>query len=169
MGDTRTMRASDRDRQDVVDRLRSAVGDGRLRMDEYMERMERAYEAVTYRDLAPLHADLPASGSPASGSVAERGTAVSPVMAPPTPSASRCLVAGLPVVLRVLWAIWLTALLVNVVVWALVSGTTGHLMYPWPLWVAGPYGAALFAVSAVVSQIRGSRARGSRRVSARRG
>ena len=46
---------------------------------------------------------------------------------------------------------------VNVVVWALVSGTTGHLMYPWPLWVAGPYGAALFAVSAVVSQIRGSR------------
>lgn len=134
-----------------------------------MERMERAYEAVTYRDLAPLHEDLPASGSAASGSVAERGTAVSPAKGRPAPAASGCVVAGLPVVLRVLWAIWLTAVSVNVVVWALVSGTTGHLMYPWPLWVAGPYGAALFAVSAVVSQTRGSRARRSRRVSARRG
>ena len=40
MVETDAMRASDRDRQDVVDRLRGAVGDGRLRMDEYMERME---------------------------------------------------------------------------------------------------------------------------------
>ena len=31
---------------------------------------------------------------------------------------------------------------INVVVWALVSGTSGHLVYPWPLWVAGPFGAA---------------------------
>jgi hypothetical protein len=166
MGETQTIRASDRDRQDVVDRLRSAVGDGRLRMDEYMERMERAYEAVTYRDLAPLYADLPASGSPASGAVAERGTDVSPAMAPSAPAASRCFVAGLPVMLRVLWAIWLTAVSVNVVVWALVSGTTGHFMYPWPVWVAGPYGAVLFAITAVVSQFRGSRRRGTRRASA---
>ena len=37
----------------------------------------------------------------------------------------------------------------------LVSATTAQLIYPWPLWVAGPYGAALFAISAVVA---GSRA-----------
>jgi hypothetical protein len=35
--------------------------------------------------------------------------------------------------------------------------TTGHLVYPWPVWAAGPYGGALFAVSAGVTQIRRSR------------
>src|SRR5260370_20287847 len=63
MGETQMMRASDRDRQEIVDRLRAAVGDGRLRMDEYMERMELAYQAVMLADLAPLQADLPALGS----------------------------------------------------------------------------------------------------------
>ena len=42
-------------------------------------------------------------------------------------------------------------------VWALVSGTGGHLAYPWPVWVAGPYGAVLFAVSAGVVLFRRSR------------
>lgn len=59
--------------------------------------------------------------------------------------------------LKVLWTIWLTAVSINVVVWVLVSGTSGHLIYPWPLWVAGPFGAALFGVSAGVSQIRRNR------------
>ena len=61
MNDVQLMRASDWDRQEIVDRLRSAVADGRLSMDEYMDRMGRAYEAVTYGDLAPLTADLPAT------------------------------------------------------------------------------------------------------------
>ena len=59
--------------------------------------------------------------------------------------------------LKVLWTIWLTAVSVNLVVWVLVSGTTGHLAYPWPLWVAGPYGAVLLAVSAAITAIRSSR------------
>ncbi len=49
-----------------------------------------------------------------------------------------------------LWTIWLAAVSVNVVVWFLVSVTHGHLAYPWPLWVAGPYGALLAAVSVAV-------------------
>ena len=49
------------------------------------------------------------------------------------------------------------AVSVNVAVWVLVSGTTGHLQYPWPLWVAGPYGAALLAISAAVAQFRRDR------------
>jgi hypothetical protein len=57
----------------------------------------------------------------------------------------------------VLWTIWLTAMLINVVVWALVSGTSAHLVYPRPLWVAGPYGAALLAVSVGVTRIRRGR------------
>jgi len=163
MVDTDAMRASDRDRQDVVDRLRAAVGDGRLQMDEYLERMEAAYEAVTLGDLAPLSADLPAAG-PLAGRTPETVRAPWPLA--PTGQHS-CMfgipafVAGLPSsaarlpgALRVLWAIWLTAVLVNVVVWVLVSVTTGHFIYPWPLWVAGPYGAVLFAISTAVSQGR---------------
>jgi Domain of unknown function (DUF1707) len=152
MVDQQKMRASDRDRQQVVERLRSALEDGRLTMDEYVDRMEVAYQAATYGDLAPLCADLPAS-SPVVGG---RETAAA-VAAPPAICARASYLGGLPIVLKVLWTIWLTAVSVNVVVWALVSGTGGHLAYPWPVWVAGPYGAVLFAVSAGVTLFRRSR------------
>ena len=45
------LRASDHDRQEVVDRLRGALEDGRLKMDEFEDRMGLAYQAVTYGDL----------------------------------------------------------------------------------------------------------------------
>jgi len=151
MDDWQKMRASDHDRQEVVDRLRDALEDGRLKMDEYIDRMALAYQAVTHGDLAPLYADLPAVGSKAGRD------AVRPALAPPARSPRPGVLAGLPATLKVLWMIWLTAVSVNVVVWALVSGTAAHLVYPWPLWVAGPYGAVLFAVSAGITQIRRSR------------
>lgn len=51
-------RASDRDREDVVERLREAAADGRLEMAEFHERMTLAYAARTKPELAPLLADL---------------------------------------------------------------------------------------------------------------
>ena len=149
MDSRQTMRASDHDRQEVVDRLRGAVQDGRLQMDEFVDRVGLAYQALTYGDLAPLYADLPAAGSKQQA-------------APPAPVATACgpcrgVLAGLPTALKVLWTIWLAAVSINVVVWALVSVTTAHLLYPWPLWVAGPWGAALLAISAGASQIRRGR------------
>jgi Domain of unknown function (DUF1707) len=152
MGDQNTMRASDRDRQQVVDRLRSALDDGRLTMDEYVDRMGVAYQAATYGDLAPLCADLPASTPVIAGPPTAAYAA-----APPAVFSRAGYLAGLPTVLKVLWILWLTAVSINVVVWALVSGTGGHLAYPWPVWVAGPYGAILFAVSAGVTLFRRSR------------
>ena len=145
------MRASDTDRQEVVDRLRAGLEDGRLKMEEYVDRIGVAYQAVTYGDLAALQADLPAAGSMAQREAAPAAPAGHAV------AARRGLLAELPTALKVLWTIWLTAVSINVVVWVLVSGTSGHLIYPWPLWVAGPFGAALFAVSAGVSQSRRSR------------
>jgi Domain of unknown function (DUF1707) len=136
------MRASDRDRQQVVDLLRAGLEDGRLTMEEYTERMGRAYQAVTYGDLAPLSADLPTAGQQAPESKA---------LARPAVAGRRDILAGLPTALRVLWAIWLSVVLVNVVVWALVCVTAAALIYPWPLWVAGPWGAVLLAVSVGVS------------------
>ena len=62
-------------------------------------------------------------------------------IAPPAVFSRAGYLAGLPAVLKVLWVIWLVVVSVNVAVWALVSGTSGHLAYPWPVWVAGPSGA----------------------------
>ena len=153
MNDQQTMRASDRDRQQVVDRLRGGLEEGRLSMDEFTDRTGLAFHAVTYGDLAPLCADLPAPGPVTAGGPA---AAAGPAAVPAVPSRAGYL-AGLPMVLKVLWTIWLVAVSVNVVVWALVTDPAGHLSDPWPLWVAGPYGAVLVAVSAAVTLFRRSR------------
>jgi hypothetical protein len=52
----------------VVARLRAAVGDGRLTLDEMEERVGAVYRARTASDLVPLTADLPAP-APAAGAV----------------------------------------------------------------------------------------------------
>ena len=157
MDDRQRMRASDADRQEVIERLRTALDEGRLKMDEYLERMGHASEAVTYGDLAPLCADLPQTGP-----VARQGPATPPVAprlaqppaAPQAAAVSRRGFAGLPAPLKVLWTIWGAIVSVNLVVWVLVSATTAHLIYPWPLWVAGPWGAVLLAVTLSVTQAR---------------
>ena len=107
---------------------------------------------ATYGDLVPLCADLPASTP-----VIARPQPAAAATAPPAVVSPVGYLAGLPAGLKILWTIWLTAVSVNVVVWALVSGTGSHLAYPWPVWVAGPYGAVLFAVSAGVVLFRRSR------------
>jgi len=60
------MRASDRDRDRVLDVLREAGAEGRLTPDELDERMAAALAARTLGELAALTADLPA-GQPAPG------------------------------------------------------------------------------------------------------
>ena len=52
------LRASDADRDRVIDVLRAATADGRLTADEFSERMEAALASRTFRELAPLTADL---------------------------------------------------------------------------------------------------------------
>ena len=54
------LRASHQDRDQVVEILRVAAGDGRLSGAELDERVEAALTARTYRELAQLTADLPA-------------------------------------------------------------------------------------------------------------
>ena len=150
MDDRQQMRASDADREEVVERLRSALGEGRLKMPEYLERMGLAYDAVTYADLMPLQADLPAATVEKRSAPAAPAPRPAPAVRPAAPAPRT------PTALKVLWTIWLAAVSINVVVWILVSATTGHFAYPWPLWVAGPSGAALFAVTYGVRQIQRS-------------
>jgi len=58
------LRASDADREAVVGRLERALSEGRISVDEFRQRTETAYGAVTGADLEPLLADLPADGVP---------------------------------------------------------------------------------------------------------
>ncbi len=53
------VRASDADRERIVEQLRQHTADGRLTMDEFEQRMTAAYAAKTYGELAQLIRDLP--------------------------------------------------------------------------------------------------------------
>src|SRR4051795_10720072 len=73
--DAPAVRASDAEREATVTRLQTAVGEGRIDLDEFGQRVEAAYAAATTADLDHLLADLPAPASavPAVGEViAER-------------------------------------------------------------------------------------------------
>lgn len=57
-GDSR-LRASDADRERIVEKLRQSAAEGRLTMEEFEQRMSAAYAAKTFGELAALTADLP--------------------------------------------------------------------------------------------------------------
>ncbi|TDE28193.1 DUF1707 domain-containing protein [Actinomadura sp. 6K520] len=58
------MRASDADRDQVADRLREALAEGRITPEEHAERIDMVYKARTYADLEPVLSDLPAAAGP---------------------------------------------------------------------------------------------------------
>lgn len=59
------MRVSDAERHQVADLLRDAAAEGRLDWEELEQRLDQAFAARTYADLAPLTADLPSARTPA--------------------------------------------------------------------------------------------------------
>jgi hypothetical protein len=59
-GDRNKLRASDADREQVVEALKTAFVQGRLTMDEFALRITQAYASRTYADLDALTADIPA-------------------------------------------------------------------------------------------------------------
>jgi hypothetical protein len=58
------VRASDAEREAAVTRLQTALGEGRITVDEFSSRAHAAYSATTTDDLDHLLADLPARGAP---------------------------------------------------------------------------------------------------------
>jgi hypothetical protein len=118
---------SDAERKGVAERLRRAHDAGQLDLVEFDDRVRAAWAARTRRDLARVTADLP-----------------EPPVAPPAPTRPGVF-APTPggVAMRVLTLVWLSATVVNLTVWAIVAVTTGEMVYPWWLWVAGPPGAVL--------------------------
>jgi hypothetical protein len=75
------VRASDAEREATVTRLQTAVGEGRIDLDEFGQRASAAYTAATTADLDQLLADLPAPASavPAVGEVVGERTTTEPL------------------------------------------------------------------------------------------
>lgn len=119
------MRAGDEDRDRTIAVLREAFAEGRLSDVEFQGRMEQATTARTFGDLAPLTADLPAAAAAPAAVVAPRDEEQ-------------------PQDWRKAWGAWLgTAVLVNVIWAATWLGNTDDMPYYWPIWVWGPWGAAM--------------------------
>jgi Domain of unknown function (DUF1707)/Cell wall-active antibiotics response 4TMS YvqF len=66
-GHSLDLRASDADRERVAERLREAATHGEITLSELDERLETAYAAKTFGELAPVTADLPAGPSTHTG------------------------------------------------------------------------------------------------------
>lgn len=150
-----TTRASDADRDRAADALREHLAAGRLTIEEFNERLDRAFAAKTLGELEQVMADLSATdlgqlpGAELNHPVADPPQAgrrpVRPVQAGP---------GGFYPAWRAAWGTWLVISLFFFVIW-LASGASGG---PWFLWVILPLGALMLG-----RWITGAPARGERR------
>jgi hypothetical protein len=134
------LRAGDADRSAVAATLGRHMAAGRLTLEEYDERLARAYAAKTYGELAELTTDLPAERPAARPGVPARAPApraCGPAAGPWARSGSRY---G-----RGAWASWLSTGVIVVSIWLITSIASGGPIYFWPIWVIGPWGAVLLA------------------------
>jgi hypothetical protein len=143
------LRAADVDRQFVAERLKGALDEGRLDLHEYDERLQTVYAAKTYGDLDQVLADLPGFTPVAQSQLVPSEPAADNRY--PTDVARQELAGkplrSMPKWLIGVWSAWLVAVSVNVVIWLLVSLSSGEFVYFWPMWVAGPWGAVLLATT----------------------
>jgi uncharacterized integral membrane protein len=136
------MRAGDADRQAVADRLKAALDEGRLDLNEYDERLQKTYAAKTYADLDGLLDDLPGAVPPQRSQMAAY-QAPQPPTAPPAPE---------PVEHQHNAMSWIGpyggVVAVCILIWAISSVTSGHLTYFWPVWMLIPLILGIFGRAA---------------------
>ncbi|OZF52975.1 hypothetical protein CH292_09840 [Rhodococcus sp. 14-2470-1a] len=119
-------RLSDAHRDAAVDLLTSHVASGRLTIEDFDGRAAQAYAAVTRADLDDVFRDLPAPVA----STLVASTLIEP-QSPQRPPMSRELLT------------WASVGVLCLTIWAVTSVATGNFLYPWPVWVIGPWGAML--------------------------
>ena len=86
---TPALRASDADRERVVEVLRRAAGEGRLELDELDERLESAYQLRTVGELEALTRDVQVPPAPAGAGAGARGG----VVVAPGPGGTRSVIS----------------------------------------------------------------------------
>lgn len=133
MASADAMRASDRDRERVVQALQEQVGEGRLTLAEFEERSGQAYDAKTVGELRKLTDDLPVEPLAPPGGLApwQQPFPLSDPWGRPPFGGHRSLPpsrhggAGVGVAMALL--------VVLVVVGGIVAVTTGFFFFPLPL------------------------------------
>lgn len=143
------LRASDADRQQVADRLRGALDEGRLTLLEYDERLGAAYGALTYGELAKVTHDLPGPAA-----LPDLLAAAGPAGPGPTDTASRAPAAQQPVqqpggtkaYLIQQGRGWLGGAVITNGIWAATSGFDWHSYWPGivlPIWAVAIVGGLI--------------------------
>jgi hypothetical protein len=148
------LRAADADREAVAAALGRHMAAGRLSLAEYEDRVAQAWSARTYGDLASLTADLPASPSAAASPPGSADRATGRAAWPSSSSPVRAWSehggsAGHG------WQSWATTSVTVLVVYLATALGTQELHYFWPIWVIGPWGAALLVRTVAGNRIPG--------------
>ncbi|MGW1740851.1 DUF1707 SHOCT-like domain-containing protein [Nocardia sp. NPDC001965] len=118
---TKGTRASDAERDRIVHDLSRHLGDGRIDLTEYDQRVAQVYRTTTREELSDVLADLPAPATARSAQPRSR----------------------FPIWQRIEASAWLTVSVLVLVIWAAISLSVGEFTYFWPVWVIGPWGAVL--------------------------
>ncbi len=129
--DRDALRASDKDREIVADRLRDALNEGRLNLTEYDDRLRDAYAARTYGDLKGLLSDLPPVAPTSRSQVVPLSPLQPPGVVPAQPPHGN-------VAQWVFnqWSGWLGLAVILTAIWV-ISGAHGNY---WPVWPLGIWG-----------------------------
>ncbi|MGW5384650.1 DUF1707 SHOCT-like domain-containing protein [Nocardia sp. NPDC003963] len=114
-------RASDAERDRIVRELSRHLGDGRIDLTEYDQRVAQVYRTATREELSGVLADLPT----------------------PTPVRQVRPRARFPIWQRIEATAWLAVSVLVLMIWAAISLGVGEFTYFWPVWVIGPWGAVL--------------------------
>lgn len=133
------VRASDSDRTAVATALGEHMAAGRLTLAEYEERLTQVYETKTFGGLAALTADLPPTPK-------ARTAAVPPADQQQHAHVGVCgsSSAGWGNDTHA-WEAWRRTAIIVIGIWAITSLASWALLYFWPVWVLGPWGAVLLA------------------------
>jgi hypothetical protein len=154
------IRASDADRDRAAAALREHLAAGRLTIEEFDERLDRAYAAKTLGELDELMTDLPTSdlGQLPGGSLDRR--AAGPALAGRHPDGPiRAEPGRFPPARRTALGSWVAISLILFMIW-LASGAAGG---PWFLWVVIPLGALILVRSIMGGPVRRERQSARRR------
>ncbi|AOS61455.1 DUF1707 SHOCT-like domain-containing protein [Actinoalloteichus hymeniacidonis] len=124
------MRASDRDRKKTQEHLHWAHAEGLIDLSEFDTRVRAAWDAKTGGELEKVTRDLPPVRQQQDGFDQSK----------PRKRVFSDDPGGMA--MRVLTIIWLSATVVNLIVWGLIDLGSFEL-YPWWLWVGLPPGGVL--------------------------
>jgi hypothetical protein len=120
------IRASDADRDRVAVALREHLAAGRLTVEEFGDRLERAFAARTLGDLEDLMADLPGDDLEQLNQAEAQRPALGPAEEP---------LDQLGPAWRAIWQPWMVITLFFFVLW-LVSGAAGGAWFVYPSLIA---------------------------------